>query len=206
VGDSCSLTTDCSSVITQSSCTSGHCQCNVGYYATTSLASCVARVIGDQCSVDIDCSTVITPSAFCNPVSHVCQCVSGYVPSPGGASCRILLVGVGTCSSDADCLVAIGPHSQCSISSGLCQCVVGYEPNPPTGGTKCQLMSIGSVCVTNDQCFTAVSGSLCISGACRCPTNAYLSQSSTSYVCLLGKFAVTFIYFPLNQFYLNTTS
>lgn len=120
----CVTSADCQSVITNSQCKGGTCQCLTGYTQDGgSLTSCRLMTITDTCQSTSQCLAAV-PNSTCS--GGRCQCDAGYLATGANTVCRPRILG-DSCSSTIDCSIFISSAS-CS-STGTCQCLPGYQQN-----------------------------------------------------------------------------
>ncbi|XP_013406752.1 uncharacterized protein LOC106171139 [Lingula anatina] len=155
IGGACTLTTDCSTVVSNSRCVQRRCVCSVGYKPDAVNTSCLTPVRGAPCNVTEDCSPCEVGNADtandtacrtttrkrcsvdghcragstlnfeCHPYLKVCDCPLGF-HSVREEYCVKRKIGSKTCYRDADCSEAV-QHSTCTENG--CECIEGYQPS-----------------------------------------------------------------------------
>ena len=116
----CDLDTDCSDAVAHSNCNVNNtCVCDVGYYASADLDTCVATFVGDPCREDDDCHVFIS-NAHCNDVTGNCECDSSFV-SRDDDTCEARVVG-DSCAVTSDCENIDGMYN---CTGTVCSCETG---------------------------------------------------------------------------------
>ncbi|KAK7089011.1 uncharacterized protein [Littorina saxatilis] len=82
LGGACTVSTNCTTVATNSECTSKTCRCVAGYVAKSDKAKCLV-MFNETCTNTAEC----LPNATCT--SNHCMCNMNFQPSDDGMECNV---------------------------------------------------------------------------------------------------------------------
>ena len=155
---------DCSACSSQSVCeaciaafavpTASGCECQTGYYNTTSLTeanSCIAcNPLCSSCDSDGNCKSCNDPNAV---PSSECACKAGYFEEEGeNGSCMACYAECKTCSSFSTCDVCV--DSNAIPSEAGCTCKEGF-------GSNGLIVYDGACIQCNEDCQTCTEANVC---------------------------------------------